>query len=209
MWLTTYFAGRCSMAISEETRRKLSDAHRGRRFSDEHKARIGAANTGKVRSEETKEHLRQVNLGKKHSLESRELMSRSQRGRKHSEETKAKIARAHLGMKPSDETRAKLSISHSGDRAGNWNGGVVHSHGRVLLKSPDHPHADRGYVFRYRLVMEGQLGRYLLPSEVVHHIDGDPSNDNVENLQLFPDRASHTAHHKALERNREEAPCQT
>lgn len=35
-----------------------------------------------------------------------------------------------------------------------------------------------------RLVLEEFLGRELLPDEDVHHIDGDPTNNNVENLTV-------------------------
>jgi hypothetical protein len=35
---------------------------------------------------------------------------------------------------------------------------------------PNHPHATkRGYVYNYRLEVEETLGRYLLPTEIVHH----------------------------------------
>ena len=47
----------------------------------------------------------------------------------------------------------------------------------------------------HRLVMEENLGRKLELSEVVHHIDGDKSNNDLDNLQLFPSRCDHTKHH--------------
>lgn len=39
--------------------------------------------------------------------------------------------------------------------------------------------------YRYRLVMEEHLGRPLRPGEQVHHINGDPTDDRIENLQLM------------------------
>lgn len=36
-----------------------------------------------------------------------------------------------------------------------------------------------------RLDMEEHLDRPLRQDEVVHHIDGDPSNDSIENLQVM------------------------
>ena len=41
--------------------------------------------------------------------------------------------------------------------------------------------------------MEEHLGRYLNPEEVVHHIDGNPANNNIENLELFANNAEHLA----------------
>jgi len=41
-----------------------------------------------------------------------------------------------------------------------------------------------GYVFEHRLVVARALGRDLLPSEEVHHVDGNRANNDLSNLQL-------------------------
>lgn len=46
-----------------------------------------------------------------------------------------------------------------------------------------------------RILMEEMIGRPLMPKEVVHHIDENPSNDSTDNLQLFDSRAEHNRHH--------------
>jgi hypothetical protein len=84
-----------------------------------------------------------------------------------------------------------------GGAYGAWNGSY-HSgcrtdrYGYREVLCPGHPFARKsGYIAEHRLVMEQHLGRLLSPKEVVHHIDGDPSNNAIENLELFPDNASH------------------
>lgn len=64
--------------------------------------------------------------------------------------------------------------------------GFHKQNGYVLAKAPYHPYANkRGYVPLHRLVMENHLGRYLTPrKELVHHIDGNRSNNNIQNLKL-------------------------
>lgn len=64
--------------------------------------------------------------------------------------------------------------------------GTYKQNGYVLAKAPYHPHANkRGYVPLHRLLMENQLGRYLMPRrELVHHIDGDRANNDIKNLKL-------------------------
>ena len=42
-----------------------------------------------------------------------------------------------------------------------------------------------GWLREHRLVMAKSLGRKLLAEENVHHIDGDRSNNNIENLELW------------------------
>lgn len=55
----------------------------------------------------------------------------------------------------------------------------------MRVRAPLHPHADKnGYVYRYRLVMEKKLGRYLLPTEIVHHKNEDVSDDSPDNLEV-------------------------
>lgn len=74
-----------------------------------------------------------------------------------------------------------------------WRGGrTVDKDGYILVHMPDHPYATKaGYVRERRLVMERELGRYLLPHEVVDHQYGDKADNDPERLRLFQSNADH------------------
>ena len=74
-----------------------------------------------------------------------------------------------------------------------WKGGVKVVKGYAYARTPGHPHASRygNYVAVHRLVVEQHLGRFLHPSEVVHHLDDNPQNNAIENLQVFANNGEH------------------
>jgi hypothetical protein len=51
-----------------------------------------------------------------------------------------------------------------------------------------------GYVMEHRLIMARHMGRPLLRTEVVHHIDHDVTNNAIENLMYFASNAEHKRH---------------
>lgn len=65
--------------------------------------------------------------------------------------------------------------------------------GHLYKRTPGHPYGTKHgcYVAVHRLVMEQHLGRYLKPNEVVHHLDGNPANNKIENLELFESNSQH------------------
>ena len=87
-----------------------------------------------------------------------------------------------------EPSRKSRIINH--DRAGQQ---------RAKIYSPEHPYADgAGYVYEHRIVMEECLGRVLLPTEVVHHINGDSTDNRIENLMRFDSHSEHHTFHWAL-----------
>lgn len=79
---------------------------------------------------------------------------------------------------------------------GRWSGGVFISNGRVMVYCPNHPCPSnkKHHVFRYRLVMEKYLGRYLRSDENIHHINGIETDDRIENLEIL-NSSDHLKHH--------------
>lgn len=76
----------------------------------------------------------------------------------------------------------------------------VDNSGYAVVTAPaDHPYArqraNRGtkMMFEHRMVAEQKLGRYLLPDEVVDHIDGLTLHNAPENLQVFSANGLHLA----------------
>ena len=113
--------------LSEEARKKISEAHKGKKLSEEARKKVSEANKGKKLSEETRKKLSEANKGKKHSPmseETRKKLSEALQGKKHSpmsEETRKKLSEAQKGrpgsfkgMHHSEEARKKMSEAHKG-----------------------------------------------------------------------------------------------
>lgn len=86
----------------------------------------------------------------------------------------------------------------------NWNGQKIEvKHGKIsaiLIPKKDHPNANaQGYVYEHRIIMEESIGRLLTDKEVVHHIDLDPTNNNIDNLILLDNSSEHASIHYLLQ----------
>jgi hypothetical protein len=74
-----------------------------------------------------------------------------------------------------------------------FNGGLHHrrSDGRWVINC-----RDGSLMLYYRGVVAAHIGRLLEPTEIVHHINGDPGDDRIENLEIVT-RAAHIEMHRA------------
>ena len=61
----------------------------------------------------------------------------------------------------------------------------------------DHPLSNKyGRVYYHRHVASLKLGRWLQPTEIVHHKDGDRSNNKKGNIQILRSQAEHNHKHR-------------
>lgn len=111
---------------------------------------------------------------------------------------KGQFVKGTSGFLGKHTKKSKLQISKNrmgkaiGKSNGNWIGGRFHSAGYIYVIMKNHPSAGKnGYILEHRAVMEKHLGRTLLSTEIVHHINGVRDDNRVENLQLFSSQREH------------------
>ena len=129
---------------SAESRRKMSEAHKGKKHSAETRRKISEAHKGKKPN----------NFGKKHSAETRRKISEANKGKTLSEEHRRKISEAKKG-KPSwnkgktlsVETRRKLSEANKGKKPPNFGKKLSAEHRRKISEARLSPEYNPVYDF--------------------------------------------------------------
>ncbi len=79
----------------------------------------------------------------------------------------------------------------------NWKGGRVgRKDGRIRIYNPDRktPSGCTDYILEYRIIAGNKIGRTLRDDEIVHHIDGDATNNDPSNLEIMS-QSDHAAEH--------------
>lgn len=114
--------------VSPSTRKKLSEALKGEKNpnygkirSNEHRRRLSEANRGKKHSPETRRKISESKKGEKNpnyrkprSPETRRKMSESHKGKKLTTEHRRKLSESHTGKTLSVEHRQKISEANKG-----------------------------------------------------------------------------------------------
>lgn len=91
------------------------------------------------------------------------------------------------------------SVNIRGENSRFWKGGrYKRPNGYIVLRLyPEdfyYSMAEKtGCILEHRLVMAKHLGRLLLKTEVVHHINGIRDDNRIENLELMSSRSGHNA----------------
>jgi len=76
-------------------------------------------------------------------------------------------------------TRQKRIYKRSGKK-------FINTKGYVMIYKPEHPNSyEDGCIPEHRYIMSQHLKRTLKKGEVVHHINGDKTDNRIENLELM------------------------
>ena len=129
------------MKHSAETKKKISKALKGeanywfgKHLSEEHKKKLSEAHKGLKASEETKKKISESLKGRQHSEETKKKISDAHKGvkrKKFSEEHMRRMSESLKGRKFSKETRRKLSDVQKGSLGNNWQGGIASGNNKI------------------------------------------------------------------------------
>lgn len=111
-----------------------------------------------------------------------------------------------LGLRKTEETEFRnRSEARKGEKGSNWKGGVRRTKSGYRQRlNPNHPRADsNGYVMEHILVWEESTGISVPPNCCIHHLNGNKSDNRIENLCIMQHAAHTVFHHTGSKRSAE------
>jgi hypothetical protein len=175
---------------------------RHRIHTEETKRKIRLKQLGKHNSPQTefKKNLIPWNKGIKMSKEFCDIASKRMKGKESFFKGKKHTIQ---DIEKAVNTRMLKGSYKKGSECPNWKGGrSKKKEGYINIYCPNHPNNHQGYVYEHRLIMEKHIGRVLLKTEIVHHINSIKDDNRIENLMLFNNHSEHTKHEHCLKAGR-------
>jgi hypothetical protein len=117
------------------------------------------------------------------------------------------LKRQGVTLRPVGCMTEKAKNKQRGANHHSWSGGRYrHRSGYCYAIAHGHPHAKNGYVYEHRLVMEAHLlasdpnhpalqNGVLSRKWIVHHVNGDKSDNRLQNLEVLPRNVHHSWMH--------------
>lgn len=105
--------------ISNETRVKMSESHKGKKLSNEHRQKLSISGKNRTLTPELKEKMAFGSRGKKRTDEHKKAISKAQKGKVVSVETREKMKGPRpktQGISKSDEWKAKIKLTWTNER---------------------------------------------------------------------------------------------
>ena len=111
-----------------------------------------------------------------------------------------------MGLRKTDEVEfLNRSEARKGEKGSNWHGGVrTTSGGYRQVLCPEHPRADKaGYVMEHILIWEQETGVPVPMNCCIHHLNGNKTDNKIQNLCMMQHTAHTVFHHTGIKRSAE------
>lgn len=161
-------AHRCIVEHTEESRRKIGDAHRGKILSQEVRDKLSIARKGSQLSQETREKLRKIQLERMSDpIQRAKCVSMGGLGKSPTAEAREKMRNAKVGIPLSPEHRQALSAARAG---------------KVV---PENIRQQGLEVRRKKVVVDGIVYESLTSAALAHGINPSSAHNRLTNSKKF------------------------